>query len=110
MTGSTIALIERFFDDHGGASLELPAGWFGRPFDNQHQLSAVRSENDVLIVTLDDTQVLRLRISGPPTVDGRTLVIPVDNGTWEWTSYGSDATHRSEPVHPGTVQFHSAQA
>lgn len=99
------AAIERLFAEHEVASLRLPSGWFGRPYDNWHQLTDVTNEDDLVLVRLDLDQVLRLHVLGV-AVQGRSLQIAVRGGTWAWTSYGGDDRHQ-EQVGAGTVEFHA---
>ena len=110
MTDADAAQAERgvrdFFSEFGGASLQLPSGWFGRPFDNFHQLAGVRSTGAELEITLDDVQVLTLHIDGAAVHDGRVLSVPVLGGRWEWTGYGGSDRH-TETVPAGEVRFHA---
>ena len=103
------AAIRHFFERHGVASLRLPDGWFGRPFDNWHQLSEVDLDGETLVITLDDFQVLRVRTIDDVAIDSTTLRISVLDGTWEWTPYGGPAEPRLEPVGGGAIEFHAPQ-
>ena len=64
---SQATLIRSWFEKELGASLVLPDGWFGRPYDNQHSLTSLTEANGVLELVLDDR--LRLRFEGPGSVD-----------------------------------------
>ncbi|GLI26444.1 hypothetical protein ARHIZOSPH14_06860 [Agromyces rhizosphaerae] len=103
-----VATIRELFNQRGGASLKLPEGWFGRPFDNWHQLSDVELDGPVLVITVDDSQILRIRTAGRVTVEGRTLRVPVTDGTWSWVPYGhSGEAPRIAAIGAGTVEFHA---
>lgn len=110
MSDADPALSERavrdFFAEFGGASLQLPDGWFGRPFDNIHQLTRVRSTGAEIDVTLDDVQVLTLHLARAAAREGRVLSLRVLEGRWEWTGYGGSDRH-SETVPAGEVRFHA---
>jgi hypothetical protein len=47
-------IIKNWFRRELGGSLILPSGWFGRPYGNQHMLTKLTQENDVVEVVLDD--------------------------------------------------------
>ncbi len=96
--------IEDFFGEHEVASLRLPKGWFGRPYDNWHELNEVSIEDDLVVVRLDEVQVLRLH-AVTAKVDGRALQITIGDGYWEWTSYGGTDRHH-EQLEAGAVEFH----
>jgi hypothetical protein len=46
--------VAMFFGNHEVASLKLPSGWFGRPYDNWHQLTKVSIERDLVLIRLDE--------------------------------------------------------
>lgn len=101
--------IRGHFATFTGASLELPDGWFGRPYDNFHHLRSVDIVDRALLIGLDDLQTLTLH--GPTTaeVDGSVLSLTgFDSGTWEWTPYGSrHAARQQRAVSRGTIRLHS---
>jgi hypothetical protein len=102
------ATVRAFFDAVGGAGLELPDGWFGRPYDNVHALRSVDVVAGDLVVGLDELQTLTVHAPGTAEVDGRTLTLGGCGGaTWEWTAYGSDPPRRQRrTVPPGAIRFH----
>jgi hypothetical protein len=106
-----LTAIREFFKQHAVASLRLPDGWFGRPYDNWHQLSDIDLDGATLVITLDASQVLRIRTSDRVVVDGRTLRVPAAEGTWKWTPYGaSGEPPRITAIGIGTVEFHAPWA
>jgi hypothetical protein len=66
-------VVKRFFKVNLGATLELPDGWFGRPFDNHHELASAGWEGPLLRIVLDRDEPLTLLIREPQHAD-------VDNG------------------------------
>ena len=94
-----------FFAEYEVASLRLPSGWFGRPKDNQHQLTGTSTEDGNLLVRLDDQQVLTLQAESVPS-DGRVLRVAIRGGRWDWTEYGGDQEH-TEVLGSGNVEFHA---
>lgn len=56
---------EAWFTEHEFGHLELPDGWFGRPWDGQHLLTFGAARPQRLILELDEH--LLLIVSGPVT-------------------------------------------
>lgn len=102
---AVVAAVIAFFADHKGASLRLPSGWFGRPYDNQHQLTEARSQGEAVFIRLDHKQMLTLDVEGTSSDEG-VLRVAVRGGSWRWTEYGTDNEHR-DVLGPGTVEFHA---
>lgn len=100
------AAIHAFFSEHEVASLRLPSGWFGRPYDNQHQLTEATTAGDSVVVRLDQRQVLTLVAEGASEEAG-VLRVAVRGGRWDWTEYGGEAEHR-EVLESGLVEFHAS--
>lgn len=97
--------VEAFFSRWGGAGLKLPSGWFGRPYDNFHELTSVSVSDDTLVVVLDERQTLRLRSPGSTETDGSVLRVDgFVEAEWTWFEYDTDAEHR-ERFDRGTVEF-----
>jgi hypothetical protein len=97
--------VEDFFGEHEVASLRLPTGWFGRPYDNWHELNEVTLEDDVVVVRIDEVQVLRLH-AVTARVNGRALQVTIRDGYWEWTTYGGTDRHHQQ-LEAGVVEFHA---
>ena len=97
--------VSAFFAEHGVASLRLPTGWFGRPHDNWHELTGTTTEDENVLVRLDDKQVLTLQAeAGSP--EERVLRVAIRGGRWDWTEYGGDQNH-TEMLGSGSVEFHA---
>lgn len=97
--------VHAFFSKHEVASLRLPSGWFGRPHDNQHQLTEARTTGDGVVIRLDERQILTLDAEGASREAG-VLRVAIRGGRWDWTEYGGDAEH-SEVLGSGVVEFHA---
>lgn len=97
--------VQAFFAEHASASLRLPSGWFGRPFDNLHRLTKVATEHDDVVVRLDDRQVLVLHAEAVSSQD-RILRLSIRGGRWDWIEYGGTREH-TEVLGPGDVEFHA---
>lgn len=97
--------IHAFFSAHEVASLRLPSGWFGRPYDNQHRLTEARTAGVGVVIRLDERQILTLDAEGTSGEAG-VLRVAIRGGRWDWTEYGGDAQH-SEVLGSGFVEFHA---
>lgn len=108
MTGpvaSAVATVREFFEHNEFASLKLPDRWFGRPYDNFHQLSSVGFTGEEIRVILDGQQVLSFAVTSVE-VRGRELHLGTAGGSWHWQSYGGTDIHK-EVVPAGTIEFHA---
>lgn len=97
--------VAAFFARWGGAGLKLPTGWFGRPYDNFHELSSIEAVGGTLVVVLDDRLTLRVRNPRTATADGPVLRVEgFDDAEWIWYECDTDAEHR-ERYDEGAVEF-----
>ncbi len=72
----------------------LPSGWFGRPFDNLHRLTAARVEADRLVVVLDERIVLSLAHPSNAVADSTTLRLSgFTHAILDWDEYGHAGSH-----------------
>lgn len=87
------------------ASLELPLGWFGRPFDNLHELtwSAARPhkillefDRQILLIVTDPEQV--------DAMDAELLLGGCTQVTLDWQEYGNLKSHVDNHG-PGSVRL-----
>src|SRR6266511_1086840 len=107
--------VKRWFADHEFGHLQLPDGWFGKPWDNQHALTFVVSRPERLLIEIDEQ--LLLVLDGPVTA--RTSVDPPDSAGWAVSAvtlenfaqcvfdrrgYGGDDWHAKVYDH-GSVRF-----
>jgi hypothetical protein len=104
-------VVKRFFRANGGATLELPDGWFGRPFDNHHELSIVAWDGPLLRIVLDRHEPLTLLIREPQhaDVDGRVLTIRAFAEASAELPYYGDRDHptRLKKYTGGRFRFHA---
>lgn len=88
--------------------MKLPSGWFGRPFDNRHQLTSARLMTGRLLIELDDRMLLVL--AHPESAvgsDGDVLRIGgFRHGTLTWDEYGGSGGD-IETFGIGEVEFHA---
>jgi hypothetical protein len=74
-------------------SLRIWGSWFGRPFDNCHQIVACQAESDLLIVRFNEGEVLKVWAPRAATVDNESFRIgDASRVRWEWFYYGRPKT------------------
>lgn len=95
MTDSASALrqVTAWFDTVGTAGLQLPNGWFGRPYDNRHELTWSQARPHKLLLELDAQLLLVLADPGEPTTEGRDLIVPFGQLVFDWQGYGDLQNH-----------------
>ena len=97
--------VTAWFGQVGGASLQLPSGWFGRPYDNLHRLTSATVAADRLLLVLDNQLLLSLAHPRTVVYDEKTLRLSdFDHVTWDWDEYGSGTSHL-ETFGGGEVSF-----
>lgn len=102
-----VAAVVTWFSGVRGASLKLPNGWFGRPYDNLHQLTGARVSGDALVLVLDERQ--ELSISSPESLrlEPKSLsFVGAKRIVWRWDEYGSNESHVESFV-GGELEFHA---
>jgi hypothetical protein len=67
--------IGRWFEAHRVASVILPDGWYGRPYDNQHSLTRLTTDGAVVRLVLDGSISLELRTIEKVDVEGHRLSV-----------------------------------
>ncbi len=103
---AVLRLVSAWFAQAGGASLKLPTGWFGRPYDNHHRLTGASLLAGRLLLELDGSMLLTLAHPSNATVDDGCLTITgFSHGTLDWDDYGGTASH-VETFEAGVVEFH----
>lgn len=70
-----VETIRSWFLRNDGGSLELPDGWFGRPYDNVHRLTNVSLHADALHLALDDRLFITAQGSITVEADDASLTI-----------------------------------
>jgi hypothetical protein len=100
-----VAVIVEWFGRVNGASLKLPNGWFGRPYDNLHRLTSATANAGTVIVVLDERQELSISSPGSVTIDPKALrLVNSTRIVWRWAEYGSTEFH-VEVFEDGDVEF-----
>lgn len=66
--------IEEWTETNQSFGIELPDGWFGRPYDNQHKITWAEERPNKIIIELD--QQLFLIFTKPVTISksGKNLI------------------------------------
>jgi len=85
--------VNEWFAAVGYAGLVLPSGWFGRPYDNWHELTWACARSTKLLVELDGQLLLVLTEPGVPQVEGPDLVLPCAQLVFDWQGYGDLIPH-----------------
>lgn len=86
--------ISRWFRKAKTATLMLPDGWFGKPYDNAHKLSHISVDNGELVLELDEHLRLRFRNVGDVRAGSSELSIDsFETLAFNWREYGTEATH-----------------
>jgi hypothetical protein len=98
--------IQEWFADTWGGSLELPDGWYGRPYDNQHALTSVHQIGDTLTVELDKKLVLRFEGLKAVTRSDHEIVFgPFEVLYFEAESFGDDPVRHRKEYRSGTARL-----
>jgi hypothetical protein len=87
------------------ASLEMPKGWFGRPYDNLHQLTWWGATDHKLLLELD--RQLLLVITDPSAVevtDSELRINECAQVVLDWQEYGNLRPH-ADNHGPGSVRL-----
>jgi len=101
--------ISDWFDREFGGSLQLPGGWYGRPFDNQHSLTEVSEARDEITLVLDEVITLRFQGLTAADVQGRDLVLgPFHRLSFTARPYGAAGNPFSAEYDGGEVRIASA--
>ncbi len=93
------------------ASVELPDGWFGRPYDNMHRLTWSADRNNKLFVELDGQ--LHLILADPEVSKNEPgeFELRCSQLVFDWRDYGSAGSRHARLFHDGgRVSFHASGA
>jgi hypothetical protein len=70
--------------------------WFGRPYDNVHQVTACDAEKDLLLIHFNEGEILNLWSPQQATTDHQTFRIEkASRVRWEWFYYGRWKTEQN---------------
>lgn len=101
-------------------TLRIWGQWFGRPMDNVHNCVSCRVEEDLVVLTFDEGEELRIWNPTDAYVEGQaTLTFPnAKRVRWDWYYYGRPKTPENRMfieyvVEAGVIQsssntFHAA--
>lgn len=74
-------------------SLRLWGEWFGRPYDNIHEVTACDADGDLLRIHFNASELLLVWSPEGHTADDRVFKIQnADRVRWEWFAYGRTKT------------------
>ena len=95
-TTGTLKAVSDWFAGNGRAGLHLPGGWFGRPYDNAHQLTWSAARSSKAIIELDGQLLLILTDPGRPLHDAGNLIVPFTHLVFDGESYGDRIPHTEQ--------------
>jgi hypothetical protein len=100
--------VENWFKREWGGSIIFPDGWFGRPYDNQHQLTQFNQTHQNIQIILDDRLVITFIDLESIKDEGDQLVFRgFIKCVFTWIEYGSNKEHLAE-YFAGEVKIISA--
>jgi hypothetical protein len=83
--------VQQWFAEQFGGSLLLPDGWYGRPYDNQHVLTAIDESGGDLSITLDNRLMLKFESLQAVTPTVRELIFgPFKRLYFQWEDIGDE--------------------
>ena len=74
-----------------GGTLCFWGHWFGRPYDNFHQITVLEYDTDTNILTIHFSEHETLTITNPSDIEeysNRFQIKQADKVYWQWYSYG----------------------
>jgi len=106
---SPVASLEEWFSSAKTASMELPDGWFGRPYDNMHQLTWAAARPEKLLLELDGQLYLILSRCVIASASPEVLELHCDQAVFDWRTYGHHGELQSK-TYPegGVIRFHAS--
>ncbi len=78
-------------------SLRFFGDWFGRPYDNYHQIISIAATDNSLIMTFNDDE--RLYVFDPSDIQitkNEFCIKYSSKVRWEWFSYGMEKTQKNK--------------
>ena len=104
-TQKILEAVQSWFNQDKHIGLKLPSGWFGRPYDNHHQLTFSTSRPHKLILELD--QQLYLIFTEPEGAyieDDELVITGFKQLVFDRQGYGDMQCH-AEVFSAGEVRF-----
>jgi hypothetical protein len=103
----TLTVVRTWFESVGAASLELPNGWFGRPYDSSHELTWSTARDEKIFIELDDQ--IHLILTDPSLTRSKRLDLEIQVSAlifdWRDRDPDGDSINRRFP-RGGNVGFH----
>jgi hypothetical protein len=101
--------LSAWFEHAGTASMELPHGWFGRPYDAMHQLTWSTSRDEKLFLELDGQVHLILADVDTVEEEPAQFTLECRHAVLDRRDYGSSGRRWAEVFSDGgVVRFHAS--
>lgn len=85
--------INRMVPEVKSGSLRFFGEWFGRPYDNAHQVVSAQAEHDILTIKFDEGETLTVwSPSGSKVSETEFEITYAGRVRWDWFLYGRDKT------------------
>jgi len=101
------AALESWFAAALTASVELPDGWFGRPYDNMHRLTWLDERDGKLFVELDGQLHLILADPDVEKIGAGEFGLVCSHAVLDWREYGSSGVRNARVIPGGRVSFYA---
>jgi hypothetical protein len=99
--------VHQWFATEGGGSLLLPDGWYGRPYDNKHEITSIDETEDVLTIVLSGRLTLHFEhLASVESLDHDLIFSGFDKLHFEWKSIGTSSGMKD--YHGGQVKLVSS--
>jgi uncharacterized protein (TIGR00290 family) len=104
-----VNVIRSWFAKQKGGSLILPDGWYGRPYDNQHALTAVNESSGDLAICLDGRLALRFQgLKSVESTEEALIFSSFERLVFDWVSAGMSSSRGRREYKGGEVKIVSA--
>jgi len=101
-----LQMVRDWFAQGRRIGLELPSGWFGRPYDNQHELTFSVARPHKLILELDSRLCLVFTDVARACVEADALVLSgFKQLVFDWQEFGNDERCHLTVYKLGTARF-----
>jgi len=99
-------VVRVWFQEAGLASLDLPSGWVGRPYDSLHQLTWSEVRGTKVFLELDNLVHLIVTAPTEATVEGSDLLLTgFTQLVFDRQDYGSKPDSHAEIFTAGVLRF-----
>ena len=101
-----LTTVRDWLDQVKQAGLELPRGWFGRPYDNQHEHSWSAVTSSKILLELDQQILVIITEPGEVLITaGQLRIAGCRQVCLDWQEYGNMRAHVDDHG-GGSVTFH----